>query len=86
MRLKSLDFQDLQNKVRRQIVILENVVFHRTLLDTFIDIFKEHIEQIPIFETAQVFYLCFYILIKTEQKSNFIVLKSEINLEKKKFK
>ena len=54
IRLNALDFKDLQDKVTRPITVLENVVFHRTLLDRFIDTFKEQIAQNPEYETGQV--------------------------------
>lgn len=54
IRLKSLDFQDLQNKAKKPIVILNSVVFHRTLLDRFVDTFKEQVAQNEVYETAQV--------------------------------
>lgn len=54
IRLNALAFEDLQDKVSRPIVILQNITFHRTLLDRFIDTFKEEVNKNPLYETAQV--------------------------------
>lgn len=59
IRLNGLDFQDLQDKWARPIVVLPNVVFHATLLDRFIDAFKEQIKLNQVYETNQVYI--FYI-------------------------
>ena len=45
IRLNALDFKDLQDKVSRPITVLENVTFHRTVLDRFIDTFKEEVAK-----------------------------------------
>ncbi|XP_011497085.1 PREDICTED: E3 ubiquitin-protein ligase TM129 [Ceratosolen solmsi marchali] len=58
IRLKALDFKNLQDKITRPIIVLESVVFHRTLLDKFIEIFKEQIAQNPEFETTQELDQC----------------------------
>ncbi|XP_046743391.1 E3 ubiquitin-protein ligase TM129 isoform X2 [Diprion similis] len=58
IRLNALDFKDLQDKVSRPIVVLQNVTFHRTLLDRFIDTFKEQVAQNPHYETAQELEQC----------------------------
>ncbi|OXU32031.1 hypothetical protein TSAR_004329 [Trichomalopsis sarcophagae] len=58
IRLNALDFKDLQDKVSRPIKVLDSVVFHRTLLDRFIDTFKEQIAQNPEYETAQELEQC----------------------------
>lgn len=40
-RLIAQDFKELQDKVRRPIIILPNIVFHKTLIDKFIEVFRE---------------------------------------------
>lgn len=54
IRLNALDFKDLQDKVSRPIVVLHNITFHRTLLDRFIDTFKEEVNKNPFYDTAEV--------------------------------
>ncbi|XP_033209594.1 E3 ubiquitin-protein ligase TM129 [Belonocnema kinseyi] len=58
IRLNALDFKDLQDKVSRPITVLENVTFHRTVLDRFIDTFKEEVAKNPYYETAQELEQC----------------------------
>lgn len=54
IRLNALDFKDLQDKVSRPIIVLQNITFHRTLLDRFIDTFKEEVNRNPAYDTTQV--------------------------------
>lgn len=54
VRLNALDFRDLQDKVIRPITVLQNVTFHRTLTDRFLDAFREQVAENPVYETAQV--------------------------------
>lgn len=54
IRLNALDFKDLQDQVSPQIIVLQNITFHRTLLDRFIDTFKEEVNKNPFYDTAQV--------------------------------
>jgi hypothetical protein len=61
-RLNALDFRDLENKVSRPITVLQNVTFHRTLLDRFLVAFQEQVTRNPIYETTEVSFKCSYIL------------------------
>lgn len=54
IRLNALDFRDLQDKVSRPITVLQNVTFHRTLTDRFLDAFREQVADNPVYETSQV--------------------------------
>jgi len=54
IRLNALDFKDLQDKVSRPIAVLHNITFHRTLLDRFIDVFKEEVNKNPFYDTTEV--------------------------------
>jgi len=54
VRLNALDFRDLQDKVSRPITVLQNVTFHRTLTDRFLDAFREQVAENPVYETSQV--------------------------------
>ncbi|XP_024941675.1 E3 ubiquitin-protein ligase TM129 [Cephus cinctus] len=58
IRLNALDFKDLQDKVSRPITVLQNVTFHRTLLDRFIDTFKQQVSENPYYETVQELEQC----------------------------
>ncbi|KAG7190384.1 hypothetical protein KM043_006492 [Ampulex compressa] len=53
IRLNALDFKDLQDKISRPITVLQNITFHKTLLDRFIDTFKEQVKENPCYATAQ---------------------------------
>lgn len=54
IRLNALDFKDFQDRVSLPITVLPNVTFHKTLLDRFIDTFKEQVANNPRYETQQV--------------------------------
>ncbi|KAL7302326.1 hypothetical protein TKK_0004989 [Trichogramma kaykai] len=47
IRLNSADFKDLQDRIIRPITVLDNIVFHKTILEKFIDTFKEQIAKNP---------------------------------------
>lgn len=55
IRLNSLDFKELQDRILRKIIILPNVKFHKTIQERFIDAFKEVIAGNPKYYTSQVF-------------------------------
>lgn len=54
IRINALDFKDLQDRVARTITVLPEVKFHKTLVDQFIDAFKEVIQDNPRILTNQV--------------------------------
>ncbi|XP_039304211.1 E3 ubiquitin-protein ligase TM129 isoform X2 [Solenopsis invicta] len=58
IRLNALDFKDLQDKVSRPIAVLHNITFYRTLLDRFIDTFKEEVDKNPFYDTAEELGQC----------------------------
>lgn len=58
IRLNALDFKDLQDKVTRPITVLQNITFHKTLLDRFIDTFKEQVKVNPVYVTVQELEQC----------------------------
>lgn len=49
-----MDFKNLQDKVSRPITILQNITFHKTLLDKFIDSFKDQVQENPLYACAEV--------------------------------
>ncbi|XP_078045362.1 E3 ubiquitin-protein ligase TM129 [Augochlora pura] len=52
IRINALNFKNLQDKVSSPIAILQNIQFHKTLLDRFIDNFKEQVQENPTYEFA----------------------------------
>lgn len=54
IRLNALDFKDLQDKVSRPITVLPTVTFHKTIVERFIDAFKQQVYLNPRFRTEQV--------------------------------
>ncbi|XP_069672804.1 E3 ubiquitin-protein ligase TM129 [Periplaneta americana] len=58
IRLNALDFRDLQDKVSRPITVLQNVTFHLTLVDRFLEAFREQVAQNAVYETSQELEPC----------------------------
>lgn len=54
IRINASDFKDLKDRVARTITILPTVKFHQSVLDQFVDVFKETIKKNPTYETTQV--------------------------------
>lgn len=48
----------MQDKVQHPIIILQNVTFHKTLLDRFIDIFKEQAFKNQVYVTSEELEYC----------------------------
>lgn len=47
IRINSLDFRDLQDRVNRPITVLSSVSFHTTIIDRFVNVFNEEIKNNP---------------------------------------
>jgi hypothetical protein len=60
IRLNAMSFKDLQDKVSRPIIVSENIKFHKSLIDRFIDAFKEEVDKNPFYETSQVWKFYYY--------------------------
>ncbi|XP_017789571.1 PREDICTED: E3 ubiquitin-protein ligase TM129 [Habropoda laboriosa] len=58
IRLNALDFKNLQDKISRPITILQNITFHKTLLEKFIDSFKEQVQENPYYEYTEEVSQC----------------------------
>lgn len=62
IRLNSSDFKDLQDRIVRVIEILPNINFHVSIVDKFVHVFKEAVQENPRYETSEVikfpFSLC----------------------------
>ncbi|GLH05941.1 Uncharacterized protein GBIM_11482 [Gryllus bimaculatus] len=58
IRLDALDFRDLQDKLSRPIVVLQNVTFHRTVIDRFLEAFREQVADNPVYRTNEELEPC----------------------------
>lgn len=54
IRLNTLDFKDLSDRVARIITVLPNVKFHKSLMDKFIDAFKTVVDENARYDYQQV--------------------------------
>lgn len=54
IRINSLDFKDLQDRVNRPITILSSVKFHTSLIDRFIDVFVAEAKRNPRYSSPMV--------------------------------
>lgn len=65
IRLNALDFKNLQDRVARIITVLPNVEFQKTLMEKFIDIFRDQVAENPAYVTNQVrlIYFLLYVLL-----------------------
>lgn len=52
IRINALDFKDLQDRINRPITILSSVKFHRSVLERFVDVFKDQVAQNPTYRPA----------------------------------
>uniref|UniRef100_V5I946 Transmembrane protein n=1 Tax=Anoplophora glabripennis TaxID=217634 RepID=V5I946_ANOGL len=50
IRINARDFKDLRDRVARSIEILPNVKFHKSVIEQFVDVFKETIKSNPIYD------------------------------------
>lgn len=62
IRINAMDFKDLQDRVARTITVLPTVVFHKTLMDQFVDAFKEAVKDNPVHVTNQVIVFAILLL------------------------
>lgn len=53
IRINSLDFKDLQDRLNRPITILSSVKFHTTIIDRFVAVFNEEIKRNPRYPVPQ---------------------------------
>lgn len=54
IRINALDFKSLQDRMLRPITILEGVNFNKSVIDRFIEVFKEQIKLNPRYKAAEV--------------------------------
>lgn len=62
IRINALDFKSLQDRMMRPITILDGVTFNKTVIDRFIEVFKEEISQNPTYVTNEVriIFKCYF--------------------------
>ena len=53
-RLKSEDFKDLEAKLTRPVTVMQNIKIHRTLIDRFLEVFKEQVNLNPVYLYSHV--------------------------------
>jgi hypothetical protein len=63
VRLNAMDFRDFEDMVSCGITVLQNVTFHRTLLDRFLVAFQEQVARNAIYVTTEVSFKCNYIIL-----------------------
>lgn len=54
IRINALDFKTLQDRMLRPITILDGVTFNKTVIDRFIEVFKQQIQLNPRYITDEV--------------------------------
>lgn len=54
IRINALEFKSLQDRMLRPITILDGVTFNKTVIDRFVEVFKQQIEQNPRYKTSEV--------------------------------
>ncbi len=65
IRINSLDFRDLQDRINRPITVLSSVKFHTTLIDRFVAVFTEEIKRNPTYLFSQTIAdSCFACMVK----------------------
>lgn len=60
IRLNAVDFTDLQDRLHRPITILNGVDFKRSVLEHFIEAFKELVALNGTYDTDQVRFLIYF--------------------------
>ncbi|XP_012281633.1 E3 ubiquitin-protein ligase TM129 [Orussus abietinus] len=58
IRINSLHYKDFCDRISCPIAVLQNVTFHKTLLDRFVDTFKKHVSANPRYDTVEELEQC----------------------------
>jgi hypothetical protein len=58
IRINATDFKDLEDRIARDITIPPNVKFHKTVVEQFVDVFKETIKSNPRYENREELDQC----------------------------
>lgn len=64
IRINALEFKTLQDRMLRPITILDGVTFSKTVIDRFVEVFKQHVESNPRYKTSEVrviLYSCLHL-------------------------
>lgn len=65
IRINALDFKTLQDRMLRPITILDGVTFNKTVIDRFIEVFKQQISLNPTYNADEVFNIISYMNVHT---------------------
>lgn len=60
IRINALDFKTLQDRMLRPITILEGVTFNKTVIERFIEVFKQQIRLNPKYNTNEVYFMHYH--------------------------
>lgn len=63
IRINSLEFENLQDRLSRPITINSDIQLHRTVMDRFIEVFREQVAQNPTYSTELTADQCFACMI-----------------------
>lgn len=55
IRINALEFKTLQDRMMRPITILDGVTFSSSIIERFIEVFKQQISLNPIYRTDEVY-------------------------------
>ncbi|KAJ8966112.1 hypothetical protein NQ317_011017 [Molorchus minor] len=58
IRINAVDFRDLKDRVSRSIEILPSVKFHKSVIEKFVDVFKETVESNPLYDSNEEVDVC----------------------------
>lgn len=69
IRINALDFKTLQDRMTRPITILDGVKFNKTVIDRFVEVFRQQVQLNPIYSSGEV---CnFFFIIKIYKNTNY---------------
>lgn len=54
IRINALDFRLLQDRMHRPITILDGVKFNKTVIDRFVEVFRQHVQLNPTYTPTEV--------------------------------
>lgn len=59
IRINALDFRSLQDRILRPITILDGVAFSKSVIDRFIEVFRQQVDENPRYRAGEVTESCF---------------------------
>lgn len=69
IRINALDFKTLQDRMTRPITILDGVKFNKTVIDRFVEVFRQQVQLNPIYSSGEVCNF-FFVIIKIKKKKH----------------